>query len=176
MSVIHLHISLFSSFPLGSRLLKRSPSPLFFLCSYWSTMSTQICRVVELMMRSACCQTFRSRSCLRKAVLAPVGPSGLRVPGAPVLHRRAYSLDSLSSGPGRPALGPSSQQPRAERTSPSSAFTHRNLSALAVQVGTYLWLCLIIVTSFPAQRMWNSKEIHKLPAVDLQMSASVPFY
>ncbi|XP_075966203.1 dimethyladenosine transferase 2, mitochondrial [Anarhichas minor] len=96
-------------------------------------MSTQICRVVDLMMRSACCQTIRSRSCLHKAVLDPVGHYGLCVPGAPMLHRRAYSLDSLSSGPGRPTLGPTSQQPRAERTFPSSALTHRNLSAVAVQ-------------------------------------------
>ncbi|XP_022049270.1 dimethyladenosine transferase 2, mitochondrial [Acanthochromis polyacanthus] len=96
-------------------------------------MSTQICRVVELMLRSACCQTVRSRSCLHKPVFASVGPSSLCVPGAPVLHRRAYSLDSLSLGPGRPSLGPNSQQPRAERTSPSSALTHRNLSAAAVQ-------------------------------------------
>ncbi|KAF0043345.1 hypothetical protein F2P81_004682 [Scophthalmus maximus] len=47
--------------------------------------------------------------------------------------RRAYSLDSLSSGPGRPTLGSSSQQPRTERTSPSAALTHRNLSAVALQ-------------------------------------------
>lgn len=99
----------------------------------WSIMSTQVCRVVE-MMRSACCQTIRSRSCLRKAVLAHVAFSGLCVPGAPVIHRRAYSLESLSSGPGRPTLGPSPQQHCAERTSPSSALTHRNLSAVAVQV------------------------------------------
>lgn len=96
-------------------------------------MSTQICRVVELMLRSACCHTVRGQSCLRKAVLTPVGPSGFSAPGAFVLQRRAYSLDSLSLGPGRPSLGPNSQQPRAERTSPSSALTHRNLSAVAVQ-------------------------------------------
>ncbi|GAA6220091.1 dimethyladenosine transferase 2, mitochondrial [Lates japonicus] len=96
-------------------------------------MSIQMCRVVELVMRSACCQTIRSRSCLRKAVLAPERPSGLCVPGAPVLHRRAYSLDSLSSGPGRPTPGRSLQQPRTERTSPSAALTQRNLSAVAVQ-------------------------------------------
>lgn len=65
--------------------------------------------------------------------MAPVGSSGLCVPGAPLLHRRAYSLDSLSSGPGRPTPGPSSQQPRTERTSPSAALTHRHLSAVAVQ-------------------------------------------
>lgn len=70
---------------------------------------------------------------MRKAVLTPVGPSGFSAPGAFVLQRRAYSLDSLSLGPGRPSLGPNSQQPRAERTSPSSALTHRNLSAVAVQ-------------------------------------------
>lgn len=99
-----------------------------------STMSTQICRVVKL-MRSACCQRMRGRSCLRKAVLAPVAPCDLCVPGPIVLHRRAYSLDSLSSGLGRPTLGPSPQQLCAERASPSSALTHRNLSAVAVQVG-----------------------------------------
>ncbi|XP_029354369.1 dimethyladenosine transferase 2, mitochondrial [Echeneis naucrates] len=96
-------------------------------------MSIQICRVVELVMHSACCQSIRSRACLRKAVLAPVGPSGPRVPGAPVLKRRAYSLDSRSSGPGRPTLGPTTQQPRPERTSPSAALAQRNLSAVAVQ-------------------------------------------
>uniref|UniRef100_A0A3Q3EG08 rRNA adenine N(6)-methyltransferase n=1 Tax=Labrus bergylta TaxID=56723 RepID=A0A3Q3EG08_9LABR len=90
-----------------------------------------MCRVVELLRRSACCQTLRSRSCLHKAVLSPL--SGGCVLGASVLHRRAYSLDSLSSGPGRPSLGSCSQQPLAERTSPSSAFTHRNLSAVALQ-------------------------------------------
>ncbi|XP_034417938.1 dimethyladenosine transferase 2, mitochondrial [Cyclopterus lumpus] len=95
-------------------------------------MSTHICRAAEL-MRSACCQSIRSRSGLHKAALTLVDCSGLRVPGAPMLHRRAYSLDSLSSGPGRPTLGPSSQQPRAERTAPSSALAHRNLSAVAVQ-------------------------------------------
>ncbi|KAM4593830.1 dimethyladenosine transferase 2, mitochondrial [Odontesthes bonariensis] len=96
-------------------------------------MSTQICRLLELMLRSSCCHTIRSRSCLRKA-----GSSGLCAPGVSVLHRRAYSLDSL--GPGRPPLGPSSQQPRSERTSPSSAFTHRNLSAAAIQ-GQFRPLC-----------------------------------
>ncbi|XP_062243315.1 dimethyladenosine transferase 2, mitochondrial [Platichthys flesus] len=93
-------------------------------------MSIQIFRVVELVMRSACSNTIRSRSYMRKAGLAPVGPPGLCVP---VLHRRAYSLDSLSSGPGRPTLGSTSQQPRTERTSPSAALAHRNLSAVAVQ-------------------------------------------
>lgn len=50
-----------------------------------------------------------------------------------MLHRRAYSLDSLASGRGRLTLAPSSQQPCAEKTTPSSALTHRNLSAVAVQ-------------------------------------------
>ncbi|XP_037310937.2 dimethyladenosine transferase 2, mitochondrial [Pungitius pungitius] len=95
-------------------------------------MSTQIWRGVDLMMRSACCQTIRSnvRPCLHQAVLASVCHSGLCVPAAPMLQRRAYSL---SSGPGRPTLGPSSDHPGAERTSSSSALTHRNLSAVAVQ-------------------------------------------
>ncbi|KAK5873821.1 hypothetical protein PBY51_018825 [Eleginops maclovinus] len=92
-------------------------------------MSVQICRLLELMMRPACCQTIRSRLCLHKAV----GHSGLCVSGVPVLHRRAFSLDSLSSGPGRHTLGQSSQQPLAERASPSSAFAQRNLSAVALQ-------------------------------------------
>ncbi|TKS69937.1 Dimethyladenosine transferase 2, mitochondrial [Collichthys lucidus] len=96
-------------------------------------MSTQICRVLELMMRSSGCPAIKSRSCLHKAVLAPVAASGSCVPGFAVLHRRAYSLDSLSSGPGRFTFGQSSQQPCAERISPSSALTHRNLSAVAVQ-------------------------------------------
>lgn len=97
-------------------------------------MSNQVCRVLELMLRSSCCHTIRSRSCLRRAVLAP--PSC--VPGGPVLPKRAYSLDSF--GPGRPSLGPSSHQPRSERTSPSSALVHRNLSAAAVQ-GQFRPLC-----------------------------------
>lgn len=91
-------------------------------------------------MRSACCQTIRSKSCLHKSALAPLGTSGRYVLGVTVIQRRAYSLDSLSSGPGRPSHGPCSQQPRAERTSPSSALTHRNLSAVAVQ-GQYRPLC-----------------------------------
>lgn len=130
-------------------------------------MSTQICRVVE-MMRSACCQTIRSRACLRKPVLALVAPSGLCVPWAPVLHRRAYSLESLSSGPGRPTLGSSPQQHCAERTSPSSALTHRNLSAVAVQVSSYLWICLNIDTV--AYHVGISNEMHNLYSMGLQMS------
>lgn len=105
-------------------------------------MSIHIFRLVELMMRPACCQTIRSRLCLHKAVFPPVGHSGRCISGVPVLHRRAFSLDSLSSGPGRHTLGQSSQQPLAERTS-SSALAQRNLSAVALQVGTFLWLCLI---------------------------------
>ncbi|XP_015257277.1 PREDICTED: dimethyladenosine transferase 2, mitochondrial [Cyprinodon variegatus] len=90
-------------------------------------MATQICRVLELMLRSSCCTINRSRSCLRKAVLVPT----TCVPGGHILLRRAYSLDSC--GPGRPSLGPSSHQARSERISPSSALVHRNLSAAAVQ-------------------------------------------
>ncbi|KAM9817466.1 dimethyladenosine transferase 2, mitochondrial [Neosynchiropus ocellatus] len=87
-------------------------------------MSAHLCRVLELLVRSPCCPTLRSGTCLRRPVLAPAYPSGV-----PVLHRRASTLDSLSSGPGRPAT----QQARAERGSPSSALAHRNLSAVAVQ-------------------------------------------
>ncbi|KAM9764907.1 dimethyladenosine transferase 2, mitochondrial [Menidia menidia] len=101
-------------------------------------MSTQICRLLEVVVRSSCCHTVRSRSCLRKATLAPVGCSRLCAPGPTVTHKRAYSLDSL--GPGRPPLGQSSQQPRPERTSPSSALAQRNLSAAAVQ-GQFRALC-----------------------------------
>ncbi|XP_041642151.1 dimethyladenosine transferase 2, mitochondrial [Cheilinus undulatus] len=96
-------------------------------------MSNQICRAMELLMRSACCHTIRRRSCLNKALLAPVDSTGRCIPGAHVLKKRAYSLDSLSSGSGRPSLGSCSQQPCAERTSRSSALTQRNLSAVAVQ-------------------------------------------
>ncbi|KAM3624950.1 uncharacterized protein V6R79_004172 [Siganus canaliculatus] len=93
-------------------------------------MSTQLCRVVELMMRSACCHTIRGRSCLRKAAFAPVDCC---FAGAPLVQRRAYSLDCLSSGPSWSTLGPNSQQSGAERTSPSSSLAHRKLSAVAVQ-------------------------------------------
>ncbi|XP_061566936.1 dimethyladenosine transferase 2, mitochondrial [Cololabis saira] len=89
-------------------------------------MSTQMCRTVQLMLRSTCCHTIRSVWCLRRTVLAPAAASGLSVPGVPWPHRRAYSLDSL--GPGRPSLGSSS-----DKTSPSLALTQRNLSAAAVK-------------------------------------------
>ncbi|KAM4602620.1 dimethyladenosine transferase 2, mitochondrial [Polymixia lowei] len=97
-------------------------------------MSTQMCKLVVLATRSACCHTRSSRPCVRQAMLAaPYSTSGACIPETPMPQRRAYSLDSLSLGPGRPTLSPNSQQPRAERTSPSSALTHRNLSAVAVQ-------------------------------------------
>lgn len=131
--------------PLGEVFQYTSP---FVLCGHFlgSTMSTQFCRVVEL-MRSACCQTLRNRSCLRRAVLAPDSSSALCVPGIPGIQRRAYSLDSLSSGPGRPTFSLVSQQHCAERVPPSSALTHRNLSAVAVQVGSFLWLCQALNTA-----------------------------
>ncbi|XP_013855043.1 dimethyladenosine transferase 2, mitochondrial [Austrofundulus limnaeus] len=87
-------------------------------------MATQVCKVMELMLRSPYCHIARSRHCLPKAVLAPVGCDR----GIPVLHRRSFSLDSM--GLGRPSLGPSSQLPCLEKT---SALTQRNLSAAAVQ-------------------------------------------
>ncbi|XP_075906138.1 dimethyladenosine transferase 2, mitochondrial [Nelusetta ayraudi] len=95
-------------------------------------MSTHFCRVVEL-MRFACCRTIRGRSCLRKAALAPVASNALCFHGVPDLQRRTYSLDSLSSGHGRPTFGSVCQQHGAERMSPSSALAHRNLSAVALQ-------------------------------------------
>lgn len=88
--------------------------------------------VVEL-MRSACCHTIKSRSCLRKPALLSMAPSCFSAVGLPVVHSRAYSLDPLSSGSGRTTLSSFSQQHSVERLSPSSALTHRNLSAVAVQ-------------------------------------------
>lgn len=70
---------------------------------------------------------------MHKAVLASVGSSVRSIPGIPVPQRRAYSLDSLSSGAGQPSLGSFPQQPHAERASSSLALTQRNLSAVAVQ-------------------------------------------
>lgn len=93
-------------------------------------MSTHFCRVVEL-MRSACCQTIRGRSCLRKATLAPVASNALCFHGAPDLQRRTYSLDSFSSGHCCPTFGSVCQQHGAERMSP--ALAHRNLSVVAAQ-------------------------------------------
>lgn len=87
-------------------------------------MSTQICRALELLMRSACCHALRSELPLHRRVLGHVGPCGHSAHSAPVLkavQRRSYSLDRLSSQP---------QQPCTERLYPSSA---RNLSAAAVQ-------------------------------------------
>lgn len=78
-------------------------------------MSGHLCRVLELLVRSPCCPALPRRVLTRAAVPGP--------------HSRPLSLDSLSTGPGRPAL----QQPRAERSSPSSPLAHRNLSAAAVQ-------------------------------------------
>ncbi|XP_077419637.1 dimethyladenosine transferase 2, mitochondrial [Vanacampus margaritifer] len=94
-----------------------------------SNMSTNICRLLELVSGASCCLASTSQSCLRRTML--VAP---RVPSHPMFHGRAYSLDSLSpAGPSRPTLGASSQQPRAERTYPSSALSHRNLSAVAIK-------------------------------------------
>lgn len=106
-------------------------------------MSNKMCMVVEL-MRSACCHTIKSRSCLRKPVLLSMAPSCFSAVGLPVVHSRAYSLDPLPSGSGRTTLGSFSQQHSVERSSPSSALTHRNLSAIAVQVGRCLWLYLVL--------------------------------
>lgn len=88
-------------------------------------MSTQICRVLELLMRSACCHALRSESPLHRRVLGHVGPCGHSAPVLKAVQRRSYSLDRLSSS--------QSQQPCTERLYPSSAQTQRNLSAAAVQ-------------------------------------------
>lgn len=104
-----------------------------------STMLNKTGRLMEL-VRSTCSHGIKSRSWLRKPKLHPIAPSCLADVGVPVLHRRAYSSDSLSFGPGWPTLGSSSQQNSVERTSPSSALRHRNLSAVAIQVGRCLRL------------------------------------
>ncbi|CAL8243532.1 unnamed protein product [Lota lota] len=96
-------------------------------------MSTQLCKLVVLAVRAASCRHPRSIPCSGQVVLTTMGPSGVFNCGAPISHSRAYSLDSLSSGPGRPSLGRSTQQPRVEGISASSALTQRNLSAVAVQ-------------------------------------------
>lgn len=93
-------------------------------------MSAQICRAIDLLMRSGCCYTF-SRSSLFRPVVGHVSSPGLSDPVIAALHRRTYSLDRLSSV--QPTKSQTSQQPRAERLSPSSALTQRNLSAAAVQ-------------------------------------------
>ncbi|CAB1330690.1 unnamed protein product [Coregonus sp. 'balchen'] len=84
-------------------------------------MSTQASKLFVVAVRSACCHPGA-----RPTLKQPASPCSLRV----LLQRRAFSLDSLSSGPGRPQP----QQARTDRTSPSSAPTHRNLSAVAVSV------------------------------------------
>lgn len=94
-------------------------------------MSAQICRAVELLMRSACCHTVRSTSPLNGQVLGHIRPCGHRTPVLTAVQRRAYSLDRLSSL--QPTKGQTSPQPRTERLSPSSSLTQRNLSAAAVQ-------------------------------------------
>lgn len=94
-------------------------------------MSTQICRVVELFIRSACWHTLRSRSPWHGQVLGHVRPCRHSAPVLVALQRRAYSLDRLSSP--QSTKGQASQQPHTERLSPSSAITQRNLSAATVQ-------------------------------------------
>ena len=98
-------------------------------------MSTQLCKLVVLAVRAANCRHPRSIPCSGQVVLTTMGLSGAFNCGAPSSQSRAYSLDSLSSGPGRPSLVRSStQQPRVEGIPASSALTQRNLSAVAVQV------------------------------------------
>ncbi|KAM6981377.1 dimethyladenosine transferase 2, mitochondrial [Aplochiton taeniatus] len=84
-------------------------------------MSTQVCRLLVLALRSACCHPG-SKPCVRPPGLTCVSRAGSLIP------RRSYSLDSLSSGPGRTMP----QQPKTERLSPSTALSQRNLSAMAV--------------------------------------------
>ncbi|XP_062302668.1 dimethyladenosine transferase 2, mitochondrial [Osmerus eperlanus] len=86
-------------------------------------MSTQVCRLLVLAMRSACCRPG-NRPCVRPQVSLRCGPM------AQIPQRRSYSLDSLSSGPG----GPQVHQSRGDRLSPSSALPHRRLSAAAMSV------------------------------------------
>ncbi|XP_010877371.3 dimethyladenosine transferase 2, mitochondrial [Esox lucius] len=86
-----------------------------------SPMSSQTVRQLVLAVRYVCCRS-QARHAGRQLASSCS-------PGVP-LQRRAYSLDSLSSGPGRPQP----QQARIEKMSPSSSLTHRNLSAVAVSV------------------------------------------
>lgn len=81
-------------------------------------------------MRSACCHTLSSKSPLHGQVLGHVRPCSHSAPGLGAVQKRAYSLDRLSS---QSTKVQTSQQPRPERLSPSSALTHRNLSAATVQ-------------------------------------------
>lgn len=94
-------------------------------------MSTQLCKLVVLAVRAASCRTPRRID--SGQIVLTMGPSGVFSCGAPLSQSRAYSLDSLSSGSGRPSLKHSTQQPRVEGISASSPLTHRNLSAVAVQ-------------------------------------------
>lgn len=73
-------------------------------------------------MRSACCHNLRS-------TLSPVRSCGHSAPVLTAVQRRPYSLDRLSSP--QSTKDQSSQYPRTERLSPSSALTQRNLSAAA---------------------------------------------
>lgn len=82
-------------------------------------------------MRSACCHTVKGRSSLHGQVLGNIRPCGHSAPVLTAVQRRAYSLDRLSSP--QSTKGQTSQQPRTDRSSTSSALTHRNLSAAAVQ-------------------------------------------
>lgn len=82
-------------------------------------------------MKSACCHALRSTSPWHGQVLGHLRSSGYSAPVLTAVQRRAYSLDRLSSPQSN--KGQSSQQPRTERLSPSSALTQRNLSAAAVQ-------------------------------------------
>lgn len=82
-------------------------------------------------MRSACCHTLRSTSPWHGQVLGHVRSCGHSAPLNMAVQRRAYSLDRRSSP--QSTKGESSQQPRTERLSSSSALTQINLSAAAVQ-------------------------------------------
>ena len=90
--------------------------------------------MVVLAVRAANCRHPRCIPCSGQVVLTTMGLSRVSNCGARSSQSRAYSLDSLSSGPGRPSLVRSTQQPRVEGISVSSALTQRNLSAVAVQV------------------------------------------
>ncbi|XP_077569754.1 dimethyladenosine transferase 2, mitochondrial [Stigmatopora nigra] len=89
-----------------------------------SQMSTYIHRLLELATAASCCPILTRQSCLLRTTCV--------ARRAPITNRRAYSLDSLGSGPGRPSFGANSQQPSVERAS-SSALAHRNLSAVAAK-------------------------------------------
>lgn len=120
------------------------------MLSHQVIMSTQLCKLVVL--------TVRGPGCRVPWRIDPgqVMSTNMGHPG--VSQRRAYSLDSLSLvSPGRSSLGRSNQPPRVEGTSASSALTHRNLSALALQV---ISVCILHPIPLSTTKSWFPEVFH----------------